>query len=255
MKQIGFVVVGVVLGFLLGGIGPRSELSDVRSDLMAANERADEAERKALRKSGGSMFLPGMSQAFSTPSSDDAEEPNERRFGKKSDNGGAEIVIVDGEEGGGGPGADLPPEERFDLAVDAQRIRSEQSRAALQQQGDLSDEQMDHVDDIVDRMNGELAYLGEDVLDLMLSDTEPEAADVLGVSHEVTGVLYDAQTEKDAVVAESGEEVDPEASEVWNHIDLEEFRSAFEEMQDAGVGPGSGAGGGMGGGPATGPGN
>ncbi len=96
---MGFVVVGVVLGFLLGGIGPRSELSDVRSDLMAANERADEAERKALRKSGGSMFLPGMSQAFSTPSSDDAEEPNERRFGKKSDNGGAEIVIVDGEEG------------------------------------------------------------------------------------------------------------------------------------------------------------
>ena len=246
MKQIGFVVVGVVLGFLLGGVGPRGELGDLRQELAEANERADAAERRAVRKSGGSMFLPGMSQAFSTPSGDDVPDDGERTR-RIAGEDGAEIVIVEGEDGGrGGPNADLPPEERFDLAVDAQRLRAEQSRAALQQQGDLDDEQMARVDDVVNQMNADLAYLGEDVLDLMLADEEPEAADVLGVSHDVTGVLYEAQTEMDAIVAESGEAVDPEASEVWNHIDLEEFRSAFEEMSDAGFGPGGGPQGGPG---------
>ena len=233
MKQVGFVVVGVVLGFLLGGIGPRMELADMRDALAEATQRADDADRSAMRRSAPSLFLPGVSQSYSAPEPESSEEPEDKVF--ETEDGNASLTI----QGAGGEGAEAGPEdpvERFDLAADAQRIRARQSREALRQQGDLSDEQMARVDGIVASMNDELAMLGDDVVDLMLSDQDPSAQDMLGVSHDVTGVLYEAQVAMDDLVSESGNPVEREASEVWNHVDLDAFREGVEDLDAAGFG-------------------
>ena len=237
MKQVGFVVVGVVLGFLLGGIGPRMELADLRDQLAEATQRADEAERKAMRRAAPSLFLPGVSQSYDAPAGE-AAPTTKKTF--ESEDGSAQLT-VEGPSGGSGDGAGVAgggdPVQQFDLAAEAQRVRASQSREALRQQGDLDDEQMARVDGIVDSMNDELALLGDDVVDLMLSGAEPTAQDVLGVSHDVTGVLYEAQVAMDSVVAENGMVVDPEASEVWNHVDLDAFREHVEDLDAAGFTP------------------
>lgn len=249
MKQAGFVVVGVVLGFLLGGVGPRMELADLREALAEATQRADDAERKAMRRAAPSLFLPGVAQSYEAPSADEDDGPDTRTF--ESENGNASLTIESGSGEGGSSDAPVSedPLDQFDLAADAQRVRAQQSREALRQQGDLDDDQMARVDDIVGSMNDELALLGDDVVDLMLGDSDPSATDMLGVSHDVTGVLYEAQLAMDDVVAESGNDVEREASEVWNHVDLDAFREQVEDLDAAGFGgPPDEGGGGLGGG-------
>ena len=47
------------------------------------------------------------------------------------------------------------------------------------------------------------------------------------ISHEITGILYDAQTELDAVIGtEEWESVDEPSRQIWNYLDLEIFRDA-----------------------------
>jgi len=235
MKSVGFVIVGVVLGFLLGGVGPRMEMADLRDALAEATQRADEAERKAMRRSAPSLFLPGVSQSYEAGPAPSDEGTKDKTW--KSEDGNAELTVEFGDEGEGSPesgGPEGDPREQFELAAEAQRVRAAQSREALRQQGDLDDGQMERVDDIVAGMNDELALLGDDVVDLMLANDEPSAQDMLGVSHDVTGVLYEAQVELDALVTESGGVVDPEASQVWNHVDLDAFRAQVEDLEAAG---------------------
>jgi hypothetical protein len=242
IKRIGFAALGLVGGFILGGLGPRSDIADIKQQLAEAEQRAQDAESRAARRSVGSSFMPGFGQAFGNPrASEGAGEQLTQDDGRKhrKPEGEAELSVVEGQ--GGQDWDDRPPMERFDLAVDAQRLRARQSRAALIEQADLDEEQVARADGVIGRMNEELAYLGEDVVDLMLSEEEPEAQDVLGVSHDVTGVLYEAQVELDAIVAENGGSADAEAQTVWNHLDLEGFRETVEDMDAAGFGPGRGS--------------
>ncbi len=240
IKRIGFAALGLVGGFLLGGLGPRSDLADLKAQLSDAEQRAEDAESKAGRRSMGSSLMPGFGEAFGRPKTSQGSgeqlDPGEQRMHRKQD-GEAELSVVEGDQSQE-DWDQMPPMERFDLAVDAQRMRARQSRAALIEQADLNDEQVARADAVISRMNDELAYLGEDVVDLMLSDEEPEAQDVLGVSHDVTGVLYEAQVELDAIVAENGGGADPDAQTIWNHLDLEGFRETVEDMDAAGFGPG-----------------
>jgi hypothetical protein len=145
-------------------------------------------------------------------------------------------------EDGAAQGADtgsgdmsLDPEDiqgQFDLAVDAQDLRADQSRSALQEQADLTDEEMEVFDTMVADMNNALAEYGEELMELALSGEEPEAEEMLGLTHEVTGILYDTQSNINDLVGMDGmADTDPSARQAWNHVDLEVFRGVVEEME------------------------
>jgi len=139
---------------------------------------------------------------------------------------------------------------RFDQLVSAQRARSAAARSALIEQAGLDGEQLARFDSAVTRMNGKLAGYGEEVIAQAASDEPPAPAQALGLGHDVSGILYEGQKELDAVVGEQGEGVDASALEIWNHVDLEQWRPYVEsqlasqrgdERGAAGSVPGGGA--------------
>ena len=69
-------------------------------------------------------------------------------------------------------------------------------------------------------------------MDIARSGEEPEAEDMLGLTREVTDILYDYQTAvNDLVGADGMDETDPLARQVWNHIDLSVFEDSVADRQ------------------------
>ena len=230
MKPFVFAAIGVVLGFVLGGIGPRMDLTVLQDKLTATEAELALAQQNGRSGRRPSLPVPGMSEMFSPPD-DDFEEPEDVEA--STEEGEAEVLVVDT----GMPEAFAAgPEElaeEFDLAVDAQRLRAAQSRAALAEQADRSDADLDEFDNIVSDMNAELAEYGDVLMDIALSGEEPEAEEMLGLTHEVTGILYDTQTAVNDLVGTDGmEAADPSARQVWNHVDLEVFRDTVNSVQE-----------------------
>lgn len=226
MKRFVFVLPGLILGFLLGRVGPSLDKAELEERVTQAEERAEQAERK---RGPRSLILPGMGEVL--PGAPDrgskvknAAEPD-GAGPSPQDTGGPSS-----EQGFEGPPPDIA--EQFELAVEAQRLRTTQSRAALIEQADLDDAQIAEIDQAMLRMNDELALLGEDLMAVAMSGQEPDPTEMLGLSHDVTGILYEAQLSlEDSVGLETLDGVDPQAAQVWNYIELEGFRDAVERFE------------------------
>ena len=241
MRQALFALVGVVLGFLLGGIGPRQDLEQEREKVSRLQDELLKAERRSRGSGLGRSVLPGLDGMLG-PSSGD---------GDGDEVGAEEAVPLSGEASAEATEGDIvaePPaprrdgdwraseREQFDLAVDAQRVRARQNRAALAEQARLTDAELEEFDRIVGDMNEELALHADELLDLALSGEEPSPRDFLGISHDVTGILLESQVAMEQLVGEEdmGREGDPEG-QIWNYLDLETFRPAVEEAIEAGA--------------------
>jgi hypothetical protein len=123
--------------------------------------------------------------------------------------------------------------ERFNTIADAQKIRADQSRQALREQARLDEPQVQAVNQLLGTMNERLAPHAEVLLDLVDSDVPPEPTELLFISREVASILYDTQAEfEDTVGASSMREVDDQARQVWNYVDLEMFRAAAERLAE-----------------------
>lgn len=242
MRLILGLIAGVILGFLLGGVEPRRALSGKDAEISALKEQLAEALKKGKGRSGF-LPLPDLSVVQEARQArDEGWEPDADPEGE-----GASVELGDGPPPGPPPAPPTREEQikSFDVAVDAQRLRARQSRAALQEQAELSPEELAEFDDIVSQMNEELAIYGEDVL--AWTEEEPETRDALGVAHEVTGILYESQSALEELVgADALSDVDEPSRQIWNYIDLETFRPAVEAQLNAD--PGLGGAGGSGGG-------
>ena len=226
-----WALAGIVLGFVVGGIGPRGELSALQDDVSRLQDELVKARRQAARRSPLSVI--GLDRAGAPDDGQPAprEETDAASSGLPDGpaTGGRDTatpppLVVEGE-----PGATPDPMAEYELAVQAQRVRIEQSRAALIEQADLDEGQVADLDAAMGRMNDQLAAMGEDLLGLIESGTEPDSKELLGVTHDVTGILYEAQVEMDEIIgAEAVPEVDPQSREVWNYVDLESFRDTVQ---------------------------
>lgn len=117
----------------------------------------------------------------------------------------------------------------FDRLVTAQRARMAASRAALVEQAELDDAQLARLDRSLERMNGKLRGYGEEAIAQAASEEPPSPSQALGLGHDVSGILYEAQQELDAVVGDAAERVDQSAREVWNYVDLEQWKPFVEQ--------------------------
>lgn len=235
MRQALFALVGVVLGFLLGGVGPRQDLEAEREKVSRLQDELLKAERRSRGGGLGRSVLPGLDGMLGAPSGPDED---------LDDPPGPEVDELDGTD----EIAPSPPaprrdgdwrsgeREEFELAVEAQRVRARQNRAALAEQADLSEAELEDFDRIVGDMNEDLALHAEELLDLALSGEEPSPREFLGISHDVTGILLESQVAMEELVGEEdmGRGEDPEG-QIWNYLDLETFRPAVEEAIEAGA--------------------
>ena len=239
---IGFLCLGILVGFVLGGIGPRLEVAE-REVQIAELER----ELEAADTGGWRSPVPGLDRILRAP-----ERPRERGAPEPVDGRRAQAepgtplpdaVPIDGGVGG----EERPrwrdrwqeeaPEDRltaFRRAASIQRVRQMQSRAALFQQADLDEGERAEVDAALLEMNEELYGHGEELLMLAMSDAPPEARDLLGITHDVTGILHRAQLRVETVLGpERTGDIDPSALEIWNHVDLSQLEPAARSAMQA----------------------
>lgn len=235
MKQLGWILLGLVIGFLLGGVQPRAELAVERDQSARLQDDLVKAQSKAARCSGGrgGALLPGIGSLLP-----EAPPPAERREPSRpapdeddgpdvSDGPSVQVVGDDGEAP-----EFASEDEAFDAAVEAQQLRAEQSRAALAEQADLDDGELEQVDQIVGEMNDRLAEYADELLVLAESGEDPSPRELLGLTHDVTGILYESQAAlEDTVGSDRMPDVDPDAAAVWNYLDLSMMRDAAERAQ------------------------
>jgi hypothetical protein len=117
---------------------------------------------------------------------------------------------------------------QFDGMADAQRVRTAMNRAALDEQAGLDEAQRAEVDRVLADLNGRLAPYGDELMHLWMAGSDVGARDALGITHDITGILHDAQLRLEGVVGERGAEVEEEALQIWNYVDLGAFRPAVE---------------------------
>lgn len=224
-----WALAGVLLGFVAGGYAPNRELADHQEELARLQDELVKARRQGARRSPLSVMGLDRAGAPEAPSSPEAVDQ-----GPDGTSSGPDDPPSPPQDTGAAaapdPGvAPADPMAEFDLAVQAQRVRVEQSRAALIEQAELDETQVAALDQAMAEMNDRLAELGPDLLRLAESGEDPDSRELLGVTHEVTGVLYDAQTELDQVIGEDAvDEVDPQSREVWNYVDLDAFRDTVQ---------------------------
>jgi hypothetical protein len=222
MRALGWVGLGVVLGAILGGIPVRRELARTEAEL--ASERARVKEAPASRSQP--RFLPfGLGGPPQREPPEEAADPPDS--GKAANE--PEIVSV--------PAEPASPEERrrqFALAVDAQRVRIAQNRAALVEDAELDDAELQRFDAIVSDLNADLVEYSDLFVDMALDAEQVSSAEMLGVSHDVTGVLHDSQVALDELLG-SPAAPDDDARQIWNYIDLDTFRPAVEQLDEQGA--------------------
>lgn len=240
----------MVLGFVLGGVGPRAELAERDAEVAELERRLEEADTGGWRSP-----VPGLDRILRAPRDARAEgtpgtplpPAGEGAALEREAAPAAEPGPDDGRAGldGGVPRArwrerwrDARPTDRleaFERAVSVQRVRRAQSRAALVQQAGLSDDELAEVDAVLAEMNGALAGHGEELLLLAMGDEPPPAHDLLGITHDVTGILHRAQLRLEGVLGpERAAAVDPSALEIWNHVDLGQLEPAARAALERG---------------------
>lgn len=235
LAAVAFGAVGVVLGFVLGGIGPRTELADREAEVARLERRLE-----AAAPGGWRSPVPGLDRILRAPPEASADRPLPAADPADAPGGAdapevAEPAPIDAPAGGALDGGvprgrwrarwrENAPADRlegFQRIASLQRVRRMQSRAALTQQADLSDEEVAEVDAVLEEMNRSLAGHGEELLLLAVGDEPPPARDLLGITHDVTGIMHRAQLRLEGVLGpERAADVDPSALEIWNHVDL-----------------------------------
>lgn len=242
---IACVAAGVVLGFVLGGVGPRLEVAERDERIAALEGQLEEADTGGWRSP-----VPGLDRILrapdepagaALPEATGATEPPARAGDE-----GAAAREVDAYADGGVPARprwrddwrEESPSERleaFRRAASIQRVRRLQSRAALGEQANLSPDEMVEVDAALSEMNQALYGHGEELIQLAMSETPPTATELLGITHDVTGILHRAQLRLEGIVGpERLEGVDPSALEIWNHVDLAQLEPAAQRAMRGG---------------------
>lgn len=239
LAAVAALAIGIVLGFVLGQIGPRAELAEREEEVADLERRLEHADTGGWRSP-----VPGFDRILRAPEDERAPsgpipEPRSEADGADPATGDpapAEVVAVDGLDGGVPRSrwrerwrGDSPDDrlEGFQRAAAVQQVRRMQSRAALVQQADLDDEETAELDAALGEMNDALQGHGEELLILAMGDEPPPARDLLGITHDVTGILHRAQTRVERLLgSERAAEVDASALEIWNHVDLSRLEPA-----------------------------
>ena len=123
--------------------------------------------------------------------------------------------------------------QKFDAAADLQKARVAQLMAALKEKG-IDDQQLATANDVVSKMNAQLAQDATQVLGVLEAGGDPDPATMLSMTHDVSGVLLDAQQQFQTAMGPSYQNLDPSAQQVWNYVDLGTMRGAFEQAVNDG---------------------
>ena len=238
LVALGALALGLLLGFVLGGVSPRRDLVASQAEVERLEAALEEAPRQGLRSP-----LPGFDRILRPPPRDPNRERTRDDPREDSDERRSRDFMGDAGVANRGPrdedtedGEDETPFAAFQRAASVQRVRMLQSRAALVEQGGLDETEVAALDDALQSMNDALVGYGEELILLAEGGTRPPPRELLGITHDVTGILQTGQLRLEALLGtERSEAVDASALEIWNHIDLELLEPAARGVMERGA--------------------
>lgn len=222
MKYVLGVALSLMAGVLIGVLSQRSEVHDLQQRIIELDER-DCSSRGVGRGLAAAMH--GRPRAMVEPEPvDDPEEagtpdedPEPEEGEEREDGFEFEIDL-----------GDKPVEEwdeedvqrEIDALVTAQDLRRTQARAALIEQADPSDEQLETFDETIDAMNEELLGLTHELIEQIDSGEELTRHDMMTYAAELLDVVIVAD-ETVAEVVGGKADIDDEAYDPFSYIDPE----------------------------------
>lgn len=156
--------VALMVGLVLGGIGPRAELRELRSEL---TELAAKPCRSAVGPGIASVLsrgalgggAPARAPVLAEPAAAPVKQEAEGEWRSEGEGEGTTVQWSFGEDAGGQD----TPEGGVDAMRQALAVRKAQARAALREQGDLDDGQLAAIDAAVEEMNLALTAVAADL--------------------------------------------------------------------------------------------
>jgi len=195
VQGMAMAAVGLVIGLMVGGVGPRGEVRELQARLDAAEECAPSDNQV------GKQLAEALSGRSWEGALDDQERANLDRAVRDRDRFDRDPDLIDEE-----PPADEPefepeafdPEDPEDVeqgleyAKTGMALRSAQAQQALEEQAELSDEQWDAFDAAVDDMNADLRDISQQFVDSMAGGGEPSRRDAMIFGADVLDVFLEA---------------------------------------------------------------
>ncbi len=206
----------MVLGTLLGAFQPRGELLALRAELLEVQARTRDCQRGAAGA--------GLREFFRAPArvADSEEDAAEGAAPRGKDTAEAEAPPTEAEEEEGGtnePEAASEGPDEVAAMVAAMDARSAQARAALLEQADLDDEEIEAIDTAIDRMNARLKQQVDAFAQSVEAGGEPDRRELMDFAAEALDAVIEADDALVATIPESVREgMDDEALDPMSFI-------------------------------------
>lgn len=222
MKYVLGVALTLMAGVLIGVLSQRGEIHDAQ--LRIEELEAQECSSRGIGR-GLAAAMQGRPRAMLEPEEDEAHD--------EVGDGGEDAAADGDEEGGGievefnlGDGNEGPAEEwdeedvrrELDALVTAQDLRRTQARAALIEQADPSDDQLETFDQTIDAMNDELMGLTEELVGQLEGGEELTRHDMMTYAADLLDVMIEADENVAGVIGEEVD-IDDEAYDPFSYID------------------------------------
>lgn len=229
MKYIAVAAVAIVVGVLLGGLGPRAEVRDLKQHIRELDEApcTNQFGRDLALLMGQGV---GRNTSQPLPFDDGTADADEERSPEEiaADNPAAAEMARELDEAEAEAEEDLREAVRAGLSDDeelealrtALELRRAQARAAVREQIDPDDEQWEIIDGAVEDMNGTLIGLGEELTEMLAAGEEPTRRDAMEFSADALDALLEAEDRmRGALDDEQLGDLDDEALDPFSYID------------------------------------
>lgn len=220
MREIAVGAIALLIGLVIGGLGPRAELNRMMQTVETVDaERCKNTFGSDLATFFGSARDGGMPMALAPPPTR-AEElaaanPDAAVLLEEVD---AEAAAAQ-EEVGDELRAALASSEELELARSALELRRAQSRQAFLEQAEPDDVQMGEIDAAYDEMNESLQGLAGELAELVLNGGEPDRRQSMEFAADALDAMLVAEDRVLRVLdPEQREDVDVEAVNPFNYV-------------------------------------
>ncbi len=225
MKYIAWAAAALVLGLVVGGLGPRQKVRKLQAELdeLAAQPcQSDFGRDLAMlmgRGTGPQLRRPGVPPPPGERSAEEilAEHPGAAEELAELEEAEAEAeeqILEELDE-------EFDPEE-VEMLRAALELRKAQSRAALIEGADPDEDQLQDIDDAVAEMNDELMGLAEELVGMVADGDEPTRRDAMEFAADALDSLLTAEDRmRESLDPDQLDDLDEETLDPFSHVDPE----------------------------------
>ncbi len=226
MKHVAIAAVALLVGFLIGGLAPRAEVRDL--ELQLATAEAGNCDQGQVGRDLALLLGQGGDARPAPPSSPRAEalERPERireenpEAARLADDLNEEARAAEDEVMDELADIEAPAPEDLEIARTALDLRRAQSRAAVVEDTDATNDQLEDLDEAYGEMNDTLIGLSEELVDMLAAGSEPSRRDAMEFAAEALDAMLLAEERVEGVFdAEQLGALEEDALNPFNYVD------------------------------------